>query len=945
MKKPLIILLFTIVAIGSSLYYFNQKKQTTLFDAHIIDTVHTPHINPLFEKADAAKYDQDYPKAKQLFQALLSKKLSAADSQYVLNQLAFINLTTDEDSIAHIWLKKIEKTYPLSISAQADYFYNIGTWASHTFKPKMANDYLQKALVLYKKTYGDKHLKTALCLTQLGLMHYQFGKNFMDSTKLYLSLADTIFQSNVSTQMASFSAECVYGLSKIERLGWDNEKALLHINTALNLLEAKHRDKEILYALCLNLKALVVRKEGSMHPEKKTFYFQQMDSLIKKAVEVGKGTSSYKLQDIYVDIIRMKSGLKDSTQCQYYLEQLRQLLTVQPEYYSKIKSLKGYYYLRQRDTLTSMQFYRQFWDSHSNDTCKNALFAADASHSLFLYYNTILNYDSALYFIKQNIIAATGDQGYNVSWSYLLSPSFYEKNKRVVVSFPFAANVFYNKYEKQKDKNDLKQAYQIVKTTDSLLFDALLSANDETLLSYQKEYGSKDNAFAIRIAHSLYKETKKLEYLEFGFKLSERFKSQVLFRNLYDSRATNNTKSIIDSIQMIKSDLAFLKNNDNKNSIKLALSNRLEQLYKVLEKRNPEYYKSKILQPTPSLKDIQTILKPSQLLVNYSLTNEKSYRILISKTNCDFQIFDDFNTINNQISQLRSFLTAKDNTHSGKSYKDVAMQLYKNLLGNIPPQYEGQKELLIITDKNLALLPFEALVEPNRNSDTTFDKMAYALYRYSFTYTSSFKIYENNAPIKLPLKPKVAAFTYDAASDELPYSSKEIQVLKNIYGTQLGSYIGSECSKENFFNCQKDFDIIHLALHASSNPNRREDNKIYFSPKHKEPLYDLDLGKMQSKVKLLVLSACQTAEGKIEAGEGTYSLSRSFLQSGIPNVIASLWKIDNASTSDILTVFYKQLAQNNAPAIALHQAKINYIKTADRQTAHPSYWAGLLIFN
>ncbi|NJN32950.1 MAG: CHAT domain-containing protein [Saprospiraceae bacterium] len=107
---------------------------------------------------------------------------------------------------------------------------------------------------------------------------------------------------------------------------------------------------------------------------------------------------------------------------------------------------------------------------------------------------------------------------------------------------------------------------------------------------------------------------------------------------------------------------------------------------------------------------------------------------------------------------------------------------------------------------------------------------------------------------------------------------------------------------------------------------------------------DLELGKIQSTVKLLVLSACQTAEGKMEAGEGIYSLSRSFLQGGIPNVVASLWEIDNASTSDILTNFYTQLRRDNNPAIALNQAKRNYLQAADKQTAHPKYWAGLLIF-
>ncbi|NJN35048.1 MAG: tetratricopeptide repeat protein [Saprospiraceae bacterium] len=131
----------------------------------------------------------------------------------------------------------------------------------------MADEYLHKSLILYQKIYGKQHLKTALCLTQLGLMHLQFGKNLFDSTRYYLRLADNIFHAKPLT--TSFSAECDYGLSNIEHLKWDNEKALLHINKALSLLESKHRDKEILYALCLSWKSLVVRKEGSMHPEKK----------------------------------------------------------------------------------------------------------------------------------------------------------------------------------------------------------------------------------------------------------------------------------------------------------------------------------------------------------------------------------------------------------------------------------------------------------------------------------------------------------------------------------------------------------------------------------------------------------------------------------------------------------------------------------------------------
>ncbi len=945
MKLRYFTLPFLLLLILACFYYFTQKKDSLLLDRQIVDAVHIPKVNSLFEKADAAKYAQDYRNADTEFKNLLKKSLSAADSQYVMNQLAFINLTTDEDSIANQWIQQLEKTYPLSIEAQADYFYNVGTYASHTFKPKMANDYLQKALALFKKMYGDKHLKTALCLTQLGLMNYQFGKNFIDSTKLYLSLADTIFQSNVSIK--AFSAEWALRMSFVAYAQWENEKALLHINNALELLETKNRQKEILFALCISWKSMVVKKDGEMNPELKLLKYHQADSLAKKALEIGKQTNSNKLQEIYTNAILFKSRQKDSLAFKNYLGELNQLLKTQPDYYGKMNRLKGYYYGKMNDTLQSKYYYRLFWESALKDSCRNAVLLAETSINLQAYYNALSSYDSSLYFMKQNIISMTEKQGQDVSWNYLLSPLFYEKNKASIISFPIAINIFNNKYKAQNDLNALNIAYEISRTTDSLIFESLVLANDETLISYQKEYGAKDYALAMQTTFLLYRATKNKEYLEFGFKLSERFKSVLLFRNREDTKVDKGIKELIDRIRFIKSELNIAKDKNRDNQ--LALIHELEQVYTQLEQRNPDYFKSKILQPSPTLKDIQATLKPTQVLVNFSLTPNKTYRILISKTACDFQSFEGAKVLNPKIYGFRDLITS-NKTGLGKTYKTLAIELYNNLLRNIPDSFsegitvrKSQKELIIVTDNTLALLPFEALVIPNVNTDTTYDKLAYAINNYTFTYTSSYKMYQSNAQSDLPQNPKIAAFTYNPNTNELPYSSKEIDMLQENYGKNLTTFMGSNCTKKIFLKSQNSFDIIHLALHASSNPLNREENKIYFAPKHKEALNDVELNRIQSTVKLLVLSACQTAEGKIEAGEGTYSLSRSFLQSGIPNVIASLWKIDNASSSDILSAFYKQLRINNNPAMDLHQPKLDYLKTTDKQTANPTYWAGLFL--
>ncbi|NJN35047.1 MAG: hypothetical protein HC817_13105 [Saprospiraceae bacterium] len=95
------------------LYQFVFTKNKPFKHREIIDAVHEKAINTLFQEADAYKYAQNYPKAIIEFQKIVSKKgVSISERQYALNQLAFIHLTMNEDSLAHTWLEKLDKEYP-----------------------------------------------------------------------------------------------------------------------------------------------------------------------------------------------------------------------------------------------------------------------------------------------------------------------------------------------------------------------------------------------------------------------------------------------------------------------------------------------------------------------------------------------------------------------------------------------------------------------------------------------------------------------------------------------------------------------------------------------------------------------------------------------------------------------------------------------------------------
>jgi CHAT domain-containing protein len=91
--------------------------------------------------------------------------------------------------------------------------------------------------------------------------------------------------------------------------------------------------------------------------------------------------------------------------------------------------------------------------------------------------------------------------------------------------------------------------------------------------------------------------------------------------------------------------------------------------------------------------------------------------------------------------------------------------------------------------------------------------------------------------------------------------------------------------------------------------------------------------------RLVVLAACSTADGRILRGTGTVSLAAAFLDAGVPNVIASLWPIEDRETSALFRIFHDAFAKGSTPAVALRQAQIAMLTHADPRYRHPRGWA------
>ena len=99
-----------------------------------------------------------------------------------------------------------------------------------------------------------------------------------------------------------------------------------------------------------------------------------------------------------------------------------------------------------------------------------------------------------------------------------------------------------------------------------------------------------------------------------------------------------------------------------------------------------------------------------------------------------------------------------------------------------------------------------------------------------------------------------------------------------------------------------------------------------------------DIYSLRLPAELIVLSACSTALGRQVKGEGLTGMVRGFLYAGAKRVVASLWKVDDEATGELMRRFYVEMLQTKrSPAAALRQAQLEMWRQ-DRWQA-PFYWA------
>ena len=461
----------------------------------------------------------------------------------------------------------------------------------------------------------------------------------------------------------------------------------------------------------------------------------------------------------------------------------------------------------------------------------------------------------------------------------------------------------------------------------------------------------------LEAAYQLYASTSDDSLIDLAFRYSEKSKSVLLLEALLEAKATqfaNIPNDVLERESELKSEITYLekqiKNSETDQSdlkdALFTLKEEYRQLVQKLEVDYKSYYDLKYNTTTVSLEVSQKSLSKHQLLISYFYGNKAIYAIALNRGKkemfripIDADLEANIKKVYQMLSDPKSDVIALGN---------ATYSIYELLLKPILNSGD-QKKLIIIPDGLLNYLPFSAL-------NTSPGGIRYLAENHAIGYVNSATLL-SELEERQPKEHTILAFapsfdgTVSVSNPDrgkllpLPNNKKEVeQILTSFHGR---AYIDGEASLRNFKSQLASFGMVHLATHAIFDDTAPEYSYLAFAQNGnaaEDLLYVADLYNLQLDADLVTLSACESGIGDLKRGEGFLSLARGFFYSGAASIASTLWKINDASTTTLMTSFYKNLSKGEAKDVALQNAQIEFLdNNRDNALSHPYFWSAFVI--
>jgi len=260
--------------------------------------------------------------------------------------------------------------------------------------------------------------------------------------------------------------------------------------------------------------------------------------------------------------------------------------------------------------------------------------------------------------------------------------------------------------------------------------------------------------------------------------------------------------------------------------------------------------------------------------------------------------------------------------------KSILSNLYQLLIAPLEQQLDGANKLVIVPHGVLHYVPFHALHNDGR----------YLIDDFEVCYAPSASVL--GLCHKKARQERRSCLIVADPSGDLKYSREEAKRVSECFeeAVVLPSD-GEPLDVASVLQKMPDFDVLHFACHGEFRSDAPMTSFLKISSLGDPQkltvgrLYELDL-----RCTLATLSACETGVSEVLPGDELIGLMRGFLYAGAPNLLVSLWKVDDKSTSDLMARFYRSYVIDGESKTASLRRSILELK-AGEDTSHPYFWA------
>lgn len=354
---------------------------------------------------------------------------------------------------------------------------------------------------------------------------------------------------------------------------------------------------------------------------------------------------------------------------------------------------------------------------------------------------------------------------------------------------------------------------------------------------------------------------------------------------------------------------------------------------------------------------VQKTLPKKTILIEYALGDTTSLMWALDGKNLHYYRLPTRAEIERDVRELRDAIARPGDGDA--ALLRGARSLYVSLLAPAEDAIDGAKNVVIVPDGVLFELPFEILLTDEPDGAASWREQPFFAHRAATTYAPSATVFtalcrkkhsKGDYHVDL-LAVGNPDFSGVAERDlaPLPHAGNEVELISaRVKEKKRIVLMGSDASEAAVKRCLEDDAprVVHFATHGLVDPAEPARSSVVLAVDGDNTedgqLFTLEILSLSAEPALVVMSACESARGKVSRGEGVVGLSRAFIATGADGVVASLWSVSDESTAELMKNFYDRMLGKKRPAgRALNEARLDLI--ASDRYSHPFYWSPFVV--